>query len=369
MLARVDEKKLLFQFVKLGKTLVIAYSYINIMPSFVRLFYNFTIILDFNWFNQLEYIIIEIQVQTSTQKTVERRVSGNNTWLSFPDSAGEVKASTTVFAPTILNDEEAVGQAMFDELVAYADAKEGDITIVLLGGRGAQAMYRIISRLAETDEIDGMLGRLNVFTQDALAPMRMNNGLSFVRDFERLLGPKFFAKIKSFTAMLTESDDLEAALAGYLEKLESLGGIDIFFMGFGPEAEAASHLCYIKPGCGARFSDFVGIIPISATILEHHISKFKVGGSVISEADETECRNASFILTLGPAAILEAKLIVQSIVDASTAPGKIPSFKRLIETELSTDPAELQRQCDENPGLLIRVHPNVRSYVLPDLFS
>ena len=258
---------------------------------------------------------------------------------------------------------------MFDELVGYSKTKSGDITIVLLGGRGAQAMYRIISRLAETAEIDELLGRLHVFTQDALAPMRMNNGLSFVRDFERLLGPQFFAKIKSFTPMLTETDDLEAALSGYLEKLESLGGIDIFFMGFGPEAEAASHLCYIKPGCGARFSDFLGIIPISSTILEHHISKFKVGGSVISEADEAECRNASYILTLGPAAILEAKLIVQSIVDASTAQGKKPSFKRFLETELSPDADELQRQCDENPGLLMRIHPNVRSYVLPDLFA
>ena len=29
--------------------------------------------------------------------------------------------------------------------------------------------------------------------------------------------------------------------------------------------------------------DFAGIIPISASILEHHISKFKVGGSDISD--------------------------------------------------------------------------------------
>ena len=140
-------------------------------------------------------------------------------------------------------------------------------------------------------------------------------------------------------------------------------------MGFGPEAEAASHLCYIKPGCGARFGDFVGIIPISPTILEHHISKFKVGGSVISEADETECRNASYILTLGPAAILGAKLIVQSIVDASTAPGKKPSFKRFLETPLAADADELQTQCDENPGLLMRLHPNTRTYILPDLLA
>ena len=268
-----------------------------------------------------------------------------------------------------MDSEAAVGQAMFDELVAYAAEKAGDISIVLLGGRGAQAMYRIISALAETKELDDLLGRLHVFTQDALAPMRMNNGLSFVRDFERLLGPEFFAKIKSFTPMLTETDDLDVALESYLEKMQSLGGIDIFFMGFGPEAEAASHLCYIKPGCGATFSDFVGIIPISPTILEHHISKFKVGGSVISDTDEAECRSASYILTLGPAAIFGAKLVVQSIVDASTAPGKKPSFKRFIETKLSNDRAELQRQCDENPGLLLRVHPNVKSYVLSDLFS
>ncbi|MFT3742961.1 MAG: hypothetical protein QM785_01585 [Pyrinomonadaceae bacterium] len=308
-------------------------------------------------------------MQTSTSKIVERRVAGNNVWLSFPGSMLKDPVPAETFGYQVLENEAAVGRAMFDELVAYAQTKSGDITIVLLGGRGAQAMYAIISQLAETNEIDELLGRLHVFTQDALAPMRMNNGLSFVRDFERLLGPQFFAKIKSFTPMLTETDDLEGALSGYLERLESLGGIDIFFMGFGPEAEAASHLCYIKPGCGARFSDFLGIIPISPTILEHHISKFKVGGSVISEADETECRNATHILTLGPAAILGAKLIVQSIVDASTAPGKKPSFKRFLETELSADADELQRQCDVNPGLLMRLHPNVRSYVLADLFD
>lgn len=306
-------------------------------------------------------------MQTSAKKIVNRRVAGNNIWLSYPDAQPPSPPGDVPYKYDLLESEEAVGQAMFDEIVDYADEKSGDISLVLLGGRGAQAMYRIVSRLAESGEIDDLLGRLHVFTQDALAPMRLNNGLSFVRDFERLLGPAFFAKIASFTPMLTETDDLEGALTGYLDKLESLGGIDIFLMGFGPEDEAASHLCYIKPGCGARFSDYVGIIPISPTILEHHISKFKVGGSDISEADETECRNASYILTLGPAAILGAKRIVQSIIDASTAPGKKPSFKRLLETNLSTDAAELQRQCDENPGLLMRLHPNAKTYVLPDL--
>ena len=45
--------------------------------------------------------------------------------------------------------------------------------------------------------------------------------------------------------MRTDTDDMEAELERYLEKLESLGGIDIFFLGLGPEAGAASHLAYI----------------------------------------------------------------------------------------------------------------------------
>ena len=306
--------------------------------------------------------------QGQTIKIINRRVAGNNIWLSY--RCAEIVESApdrTIFKYEVFENEAAVGQAMFDELLAYSKEKSGDIVIVLLGGRGAQAMYKIINELSKTDEIDDLLARLHVFTQDALAPLAMSNSLSFVRDFERLLGDKFFAKIKSFTPMQTETGDLEAELEKYLEKLESLGGIDIFFLGFGPEAEAASHLCYIKPNSGAKADDIAGIIPISPTILEHHINKFKVGGSEISETDEAECRAAKYILTLGPAAILGARKIVQSIVDASTAPGKIPSFKRFIETELATDEAELAKQCDENPGLWLRLHENVKSFVLPDL--
>ena len=307
-------------------------------------------------------------METSSQKIVNRRVAGDNVWLGFSRFAAAAPCVTD-YSYRVLENENAVGAAMFDELRVYAAEKQGDITMVLLGGRGSQAMFRLINRLAETSEIDYLLGRLHVFTQDALAPMRMNNGLSFVRDFERLLGDTFFSKIKSFTAMRTETDDLEGELTTYIETLEALGGIDIFFLGFGPEDEAASHLCYIKPGSGATFGDFAGIIPISSTILEHHISKFKVGGSVVSAEDEAECRNATHILTLGPAAILGAKRVVQSIVDASTAPAKVASFRRLIETELSADDIGLADQVAENPGLLARLHPDVRVYVLPDLLA
>jgi len=308
------------------------------------------------------------KVSTSPRKIFERRKSGENIWFQIASqSPGNIPRRELKF--NVLEDEDSVGGALFGELVEYSKEKSGDITIVLLGGRGAQALYRRIDRLTETGEIDSLLARLNVFTQDALGPMRMNNGLSFVRDFERLLGSKFFAKVKSFTPMFTETADLETELIKYIEQISSLGGIDLFFLGLGPEAEAASHLCYIKPRSGAKLTDFAGIIPISSSILEHHISKFKIGGSDISEHDEVECRNAKNILTLGPAAILGARRIVQSIVDASTAPGKRASFKRLVDTKLSDDDVELAAQVDENPGLLVRLHPDLRSYVLPDLFA
>lgn len=293
---------------------------------------------------------------------------GGNVWLGRAGSDSAAVQARPV-AYEVLTDEESVGRAQWEEIQRAAREKEGDLVIILLGGRGQQAMYKQVAEIARTDETDEVLGRLHVFTQDALAPMRMENGFSFVRDFERLLGADFFKKVKSFTSMRTDTDDLEGELARYLEKLDSLGGIDIFFLGMGPEPGEASHLAYIKPGSGAAAGDLVGVIPISPSILEHHISKFKVGGSRVTPEDEAECRAASYILTLGPAAILGARRIVQSIVDASTSPAKPASYKRLLETEISDDPAERARQLDENPGLWLRLHPNVRSLILPDVLQ
>lgn len=312
-------------------------------------------------------------MDASKSENIKRRLVGSNIWLAVNDSNLRDAFTAMPILPykyEVLETEEAVGRAMFEELKEAVRAKTGgDLVMLLLGGRGAQAMYRVLGKKAETDEIDEMLSHLHVFTQDALAPMRMNNGLSFVRDFERLLGADFFKKIKSFTPMQTDTDDLEGELIKYLEKLASLGGIDLFFLGLGPEAEAASHLAYIKPNSGAEFSDVAGVIPISTSILEHHINKFKVGGSEISERDEAECRAAARILTLGPAAILGAKKIVQSIVDADTAPAKRASFRRVLDTEISGDFDERTKQMDENPGLWLRLHPNVRTLILPNLLE
>ena len=302
-----------------------------------------------------------------------RRVVGDNLWLGLNSEATQTD-SVDGFAifplrPEILATEDEVAKAQFDEITKYAAAKDGDVVLVLLGGRGAQALYRLIRGLAETSALDSLLGRLHVFTQDALAPMRMDNGLSFVRDFERLLGQEFFRKVKSFTPMRTDTDDLEGELVRYIGKIESLGGIDIFLLGLGPEANAASHLAYIKPGSGAAAGDVAGLIPISSSILEHHIAKFKIGGSAITEADEIECRNATHILTLGPAAILGAKRIVQSVVDAATAPAKRESYRRVMETEIADDAEARATQLNDNPGLWLRLHSNVRSLILPDVLE
>ena len=241
---------------------------------------------------------------------IKRRVVGSNVWLGRgPEDPAAALAGLEVrdLNYEVLETEEAVGLAQLEELRRLGREKEGDLSFILLGGRGAQAMYKVLGRLAESGEEDELLGRLHVFTQDALAPMRMDNGLSFVRDFERLLGPAFFHKIKSFTPMRTDTADLEGGLTSYIERLEAIGGIDIFFLGLGPEAEEASHLAYIKPGSGAAAGDVAGVIPISSSILEHHINKFKVGGSHVTPEDEAECRAATHILTLGPAAILGAR--------------------------------------------------------------
>jgi len=313
---------------------------------------------------------------------IHRRVIGNNVWLSDaqPDPNAQLPAQKLTYE--VMESEEAVGRAMLTEIEAAAQSKQGDLTIILLGGRGAQAMHRLIGEQAKTNELDHLLSRLHVFTQDALAPMRMENSFSFVRDFERLLGLDFFRKVKSFTSMRTDTEDLEGELTRYLEQLESRGEIDLLFLGLGPEQNAASHLAYIKPNSGSVATDLAGVIPISPDILNHHIAKFKAGAgyarfqraeeshrTIFSETDESECRNATHILTLGPAPILRAKRIVQSIVDADTAPAKRASFRRLIETEISTDPETRQQQLDENPGLWIRLNSNVRSLILPNVLT
>jgi 6-phosphogluconolactonase/glucosamine-6-phosphate isomerase/deaminase len=310
-------------------------------------------------------------MSATSKQRLQRRAVGGNTWLSYDQAENGYLAALPVrnLSYEVLPSEEAVGRAMLEEITNAAKAKDGSVVLVILGGRGGQALHRLLGAMAKTSDHDALINRLHVFTQDALAPLRMENGLSFVRDFERLLGEDFFRKVKSFTSMRTDVEDLESELARYVERLQSLGGIDLFFLGLGPEAGGASHLAYIKPGSGANYNDVAGLIPISESILEHHIKKFKAGGTLVTEADEAECRAAKHILTLGPAAILGARRVVQSIVDADTAPAKVESYHRLLTAEIAGDAETRQKQFVQNPGLWLRVHPNVRSLILPNVLE
>ena len=313
-------------------------------------------------------------MSATSKQTIRRRSVGTNIWLSH-DAIGIAATDYLTRLPVrdlpyeVLSSEEAVGRAMLAEIIDAEAAKSGSLVMVLVGGRGGQALHRLLGAMAKTSDYDALFARLHVFTQDALAPLRPDNGLSFVRDFERLLGAAFFRKVKSFTSMRTDAEDLERELVSYVERIESLGGIDLFFLGLGPEAGAASHLAYIKPGSGATYNDLAGLIPISQSILEHHINKFKAGGTVVTEADEAECRAAKHILTLGPAAILGARRVVQSIVDADTAPAKRECYHQLLTTRIAEDAETRQTQFDQNPGLWLRVHPNVRSLILHNVLE
>jgi 6-phosphogluconolactonase/glucosamine-6-phosphate isomerase/deaminase len=305
---------------------------------------------------------------------LEQRRVGDNLWFYRPGRTSlEVLERYTPkrLTPEVHDSEDDVGTAMLAELDELARQKTGDLVIIILGGRGAQALHRLLGERARTrsnnPHDNDLISRLHVFTQDALAPMRMGSSLSFVRDFERLLGDEFFRQVRSFTTVRTDSPDVENEVRAYIEKLDSLGGADIFFLGHGPEPEGRSHLAYIKPASGATAVDVAGLIPISSSIVEHHITKFKAGGSSVNADDEAECRSATHIFTLGPAAILSSRRIVQSIVDAETAPAKRVTYRRVLETELSADLKTLESQLDENPGLWVRLHPDVRSLVLPNV--
>jgi hypothetical protein len=59
--------------------------------------------------------------------------------------------------------------------------------------------------------------------------------------------------------------------------------------------------------------------------------------------------------------------VVQSVVDADSAPAKIQTYANVLTTKLSTDKDQALQQLNANPGLWIRLHPNTKSFVLPNL--
>src|SRR5437764_14524519 len=137
---------------------------------------------------------------------ISRRVAGQNVWLGYKVEDAEnnlARLPVRAINPEVLETEEAVGRAQLEEIRQAASRREGDLVIILLGGRGAQGLYHILGQLAQTSEADELLGRLHVFTQAALAPMSMDHGMTFVRDFVRMLGDAFLSHIMTYTTIST----------------------------------------------------------------------------------------------------------------------------------------------------------------------
>ena len=55
------------------------------------------------------------------------------------------------------------------------------------------------------------------------------------------------------------------------------------------------------------------------------------------------------------------------VVDAETAPAKVATYQKVLHTTISNDQAEAAEQLNANPGLWVRLHPNFKSFVLPNL--
>ena len=111
-------------------------------------------------------------MSVTTKVQIQRHAVGDNVWLSRADDDALARlASLPAHSINyeVLESEDDVGRAMLEELEEAAREKGGDLTIILLGGRGAQALHRLLGELAKTDEADHLLSRLHVFTQDALA--------------------------------------------------------------------------------------------------------------------------------------------------------------------------------------------------------
>src|SRR5438874_11079944 len=96
--------------------------------------------------------------------SIQRRAAGENVWLGR--SGVDEWAELTSYSPRaldyeVLDSEEAAGRAMLGEIEAAARTKSGESTIVILGGRGAQALHRFSCENARTADLDELRSRLN----------------------------------------------------------------------------------------------------------------------------------------------------------------------------------------------------------------
>ena len=132
-----------------------------------------------------------------TSKDLVRRTSGETHWLARRDGSAEdtrARGRLTIFLARC-----AFGKGRWrgdaTELETLARAKDGDLVVIPARRSRRQALHRLLGERAREARENGSADRPHaIFTQDALAPMRMASGFSFVRDSSGLLGDDFFAR-------------------------------------------------------------------------------------------------------------------------------------------------------------------------------
>src|SRR5689334_22616618 len=99
---------------------------------------------------------------SATRKQAIRRLSvGGNIWLAHDTVQNNHPVHDIPYE--VLPSEDAVGRAMLAEIEKAAAAKDRPLVVVILGGRGGQALHRLLGAMAKTSDHDALLSRLHVF--------------------------------------------------------------------------------------------------------------------------------------------------------------------------------------------------------------
>lgn len=76
---------------------------------------------------------------------MRRRAAGTNIWLAHDAAEADYLAKLPIhdIPCEVLPSEEAVGRAMFEEITDAEEAKAGSLVVIIVGGRGGQALHRL----------------------------------------------------------------------------------------------------------------------------------------------------------------------------------------------------------------------------------
>src|SRR5829696_7758401 len=89
-------------------------------------------------------------MSATSKQSIRRRVAGENVWLSHDAAESGYLGTLPVrdIPYEVMSSEEAIGRAMLEEIRTAAEIKDGSLVIVIVGGRGGQALHRLLGARA-----------------------------------------------------------------------------------------------------------------------------------------------------------------------------------------------------------------------------